>query len=66
MGGSWDSSDSPSPWIWGSGIWGLGIGNTWDLRGFKLKGNILVASILERYDYSKPRPCVGLCYIKYV
>ena len=27
---------------------------------------ILVASILERYDYSKPRPCVGLCYIKYV
>merc|ERR1712012_1306999 len=23
-----------------------------------------IASILERYDYSKPRPCVGLCYIK--
>ena len=31
-----------------------------------IKCNILVASILERYDYSKPRPCVGLCYIKYV
>ena len=23
-----------------------------------------VERILERYDYSKPRPCVGLCYIK--
>ena len=23
-----------------------------------------VADILDNYDYSKPRPCVGLCFIR--
>merc|ERR1719429_281462 len=23
-----------------------------------------ISSILDNYDYSKPRPCVGLCFIK--
>ena len=25
--------------------------------------NIAVSTILQHYDYTKPRPCVGLCYI---
>ena len=24
---------------------------------------VAVSTILQHYDYSKPRPCVGLCYI---
>jgi len=23
-----------------------------------------ISSVLDNYDYSKPRPCIGLCYIK--
>ena len=37
--------------------------SVWAGLGSLVKICVAVSTILQHYDYTKPRPCVGLCYI---